>query len=111
MAAEPKKVPALQQYKGASLASFFSFLLTPPLSEQIEARDTHIRESWVRAMELRLIRDEMNKCQRAEGVNHYENCKVFVDKYLELLRDAKVCLFQGVSEFSFSPDFPGISTR
>jgi hypothetical protein len=53
-------------------------------------RDNHIRESWVKAMELRLVREELEKCQQGEGVNHYENCKWMSEKYLTMLRTNKV---------------------
>ena len=56
------------------------------IPERVRARDTHIRESWVRAMEARLVRDELQKCQRIEGVNHYENCKDLAEKYLGMLK-------------------------
>ncbi|CAI6332182.1 unnamed protein product [Periconia digitata] len=38
------------------------------------AQDAIIREQWVRSMMARLVRDEMNKCYRREGVNHLEKC-------------------------------------
>ncbi|PAV16590.1 nadh-ubiquinone oxidoreductase 12 kda subunit [Pyrrhoderma noxium] len=60
------------------------------LQARVAARDEHIRESWVRAMEAKLVRDELNKCQRAEGVNHYENCKYLSERYIEMLRENKV---------------------
>ncbi len=59
---------------------------------KLEAREEHIRESWVKAMEARLVRDELEKCHRSEGVNHYENCKWLVDKYLVMLKESKVRL-------------------
>ncbi|KAG6861999.1 hypothetical protein C0995_008186 [Termitomyces sp. Mi166 len=59
-------------------------------SAKFEERDAHIRESWVRAMEARLVRDELEKCQKGEGVNHYENCKWLSEKYLNMLRENKV---------------------
>lgn len=66
-------------------------LLTCPLHiERIRARDQHVRESWVRAMEAKIVRDELNKCQRVEGVNHYENCRELSEKYLSMLRDNRV---------------------
>lgn len=40
--------------------------------------------------EARLVREEITKCHRAEGVNHYEACHDLVQHYLELLKDAKV---------------------
>lgn len=58
---------------------------------KIEQRDHHVRESWVKAMEARLVRDELENCQRSEGVNHYENCRWLTEKYLTMLKDNKVC--------------------
>lgn len=54
------------------------------------ARDEHLRESWVRTMEARLVRDELEKCQKGEGVNHYENCKWLSEKYLSMLKENRV---------------------
>jgi hypothetical protein len=41
-------------------------------------------------MELRLIRDQLNKCYKTESVNHYQNCKELAEKYLNLLKESKV---------------------
>jgi len=60
------------------------------LPAKLAEKDHHIRESWVKAMEARLVREELEKCQRAEGVNHYENCKWLSEKYLTMLRENKV---------------------
>lgn len=38
------------------------------------AQDAVLREQWVRSMMARLVRDEMGKCYRREGVNHLEKC-------------------------------------
>ena len=38
------------------------------------AQDSIIREQWVQSMMARLIREEMGKCYRREGVNHLEKC-------------------------------------
>jgi hypothetical protein len=38
------------------------------------AQDSIIREQWVKSMMARLVRDEMGKCYRREGVNHLEKC-------------------------------------
>ena len=46
------------------------------------ARDAIIREQWIGAMMLRLVREEMGKCYRREGVNHLEKC----GRYRGLLR-------------------------
>jgi hypothetical protein len=41
-------------------------------------------------MELRLVREELEKCQQGEGVNHYENCKWLSEKYLTMMQTNKV---------------------
>jgi|TARA_R110002003_G_scaffold194_3_gene15185 hypothetical protein len=38
------------------------------------AQDAIIREQWVKSMMARLVREEMGKCYRREGVNHLEKC-------------------------------------
>lgn len=38
------------------------------------AQDAVLREQWVRAMMARLVRDEMGRCYKREGVNHLEKC-------------------------------------
>lgn len=60
------------------------------LIDVLAARDHTIREQWVKAMELRLVRDELEKCQQSEGVNGYENCKEFTQRYLSMLKDHRV---------------------
>ncbi|KIK96594.1 hypothetical protein PAXRUDRAFT_825781 [Paxillus rubicundulus Ve08.2h10] len=56
----------------------------------IQEREDFIRESWVKAMEARLVRDELVKCQRYEGVNSLENCRWLSEKYIEMLQGNKV---------------------
>lgn len=41
-------------------------------------------------MEARLVRDELTKCHRHEGVNHLENCRWLSDKYITMLKENKV---------------------
>jgi len=41
-------------------------------------------------MQARIVREELQKCQKAEGINHYQVCHGLAEKYLELLKDAKV---------------------
>ncbi|CCJ30493.1 unnamed protein product [Pneumocystis jirovecii] len=55
------------------------------------AKNYAIRETWIRAMEMRLVREELDKCYKIEGVNHYENCRELSDRYWKMLRqDYKV---------------------
>ncbi|KAJ7284632.1 hypothetical protein C8J57DRAFT_1497529 [Mycena rebaudengoi] len=51
------------------------------------ARDEHIKESWVKAMEVRLVRDELDKCRKAEGANSLESCRWLAEKYTQMLKD------------------------
>lgn len=60
------------------------------LTKRLKERDEHIRESWIRAMEARLVRDKLQKCYRLEGVNHLENCKDLADQYTQMLKDNRV---------------------
>ncbi|KZW02730.1 NADH-ubiquinone oxidoreductase 12 kda subunit mitochondrial precursor [Exidia glandulosa HHB12029] len=60
------------------------------LKVMLEARDNHVREQWIKAMEVRLVREELDKCQRGEGVNAHVHCKELADRYLTMLADAKV---------------------
>ncbi|CAE6424256.1 unnamed protein product [Rhizoctonia solani] len=55
----------------------------------LESRDKVIRESWIKAMEARLVREELQKCHKYEGVNHYQSCKELAEKYIDLLKDAR----------------------
>ncbi|KAL7269056.1 hypothetical protein RUND412_008299 [Rhizina undulata] len=54
------------------------------------AQDAIIREQWVKSMMARIVRDELGKCYYREGVNHLARCEKLREKYMELLKDAKV---------------------
>jgi len=64
--------------------------LSDELKARLAARDAHVRETWVRAMEARIVRDMLKECHRVEGVNHYENCRDLADRYTSMLEDSKV---------------------
>lgn len=61
-------------------------------AEILQSRETKIRDSWVGVMEARLVREELAKCWRTEGVNHYEVCHPLTEKYLDMLRTNRVRL-------------------
>lgn len=42
-------------------------------------------------MEARIVRENLEKCYRVEGVNHLENCRHLADRYVEMLKENKVC--------------------
>ncbi|EKM82102.1 hypothetical protein AGABI1DRAFT_55256 [Agaricus bisporus var. burnettii JB137-S8] len=60
------------------------------IQAKLAERENHLRESWVKAMEARIVRDELEKCQKGEGVNHYENCRWLADKYITMLKENRV---------------------
>lgn len=81
------------ELKGTSFKVFFAqHALILAFSARVAAREAHIRESWVRAMETRIVRDQLQTCFRAEGVNHYEACHELSEKYITLLRENRVRL-------------------
>ena len=41
-------------------------------------------------MEARIVRDNLSKCQKVEGVNHYERCKDLAERYADMLKDSRV---------------------
>jgi NADH dehydrogenase (ubiquinone) 1 beta subcomplex subunit 10 len=41
-------------------------------------------------MEARLVREELQKCYRGEGVNHLQNCKELAEMYTRMIRENKV---------------------
>jgi len=43
-------------------------------------------------MEARLVRAELQKCYRGEGVNHLQNCKELAELYAGMIRENKVGL-------------------
>lgn len=54
------------------------------------AREHYIRESWVKMMEARIVREELAKCYAHEGVNRIENCKELAEQYFPMIRENQV---------------------
>ncbi|RPD61146.1 NADH-ubiquinone oxidoreductase 12 kDa subunit [Lentinus tigrinus ALCF2SS1-7] len=57
---------------------------------RLAEREHIIRESWVRNMEAKLVRDQLDRCYQTEGVNHLESCKDIRERYIDMLRDNRV---------------------
>jgi len=55
-----------------------------------KAQDAIIREQWVRSMMARLVREEMGKCYRREGVNHLEKCGVLRGEFCVCVREKEL---------------------
>jgi hypothetical protein len=81
------------ELKGNVSFRFFIFSIPQVIMlflARLAARDAHIRESWVRAMEARIVRDQLQVCYQVEGVNHYETCRELSEKYITLLKENRV---------------------
>ncbi|CAG8554939.1 36_t:CDS:2 [Racocetra fulgida] len=65
------------------------FPKVPTLEEvdKSDVEDQQVREYWIKVMEIRLVRNQLIKCYKTEGVNHYKNCKKLADLYVELLKE------------------------
>ena len=44
-------------------------------------------------MEARIVRGELQKCYRGEGVNQLQNCKELAERYASMIRENKVSCF------------------
>ena len=62
------------------------------VTARLAEREHIVRESWVRTMEAKLVRDQLDRCYQTEGVNHLESCKDLRERYLDMLRDNRVRL-------------------
>ena len=56
----------------------------------MDAREAKLRSDWVKVMEARLVREELAKCWREEGVNHYQSCHALSEKYIDMIRTHRV---------------------
>ncbi|GMM35796.1 hypothetical protein DASC09_031210 [Saccharomycopsis crataegensis] len=50
-----------------------------------DAKDSMLREQWIRSSALKTVRRALEKCYRVSNVNQWEDCKPLADKYLEML--------------------------
>ncbi|OZJ05431.1 hypothetical protein BZG36_01616 [Bifiguratus adelaidae] len=73
-----ERVPGLEELDGTDRKAI------------LDARAQKIRDDWVKAMEARIIREQLAKCYRTQGVNHYEKCRHLTDLYLQALKENKV---------------------
>ena len=67
--------------------------MTDAITGTLKAREEHVRESWIKAMEARIVRGELQKCYRGEGVNQLQNCKELAERYASMIRENKVYRF------------------
>lgn len=66
-------------------------MLLAHIAANQERKVEAIRDEWIKVMQIRLVRDELQKCHRAEGENHYQVCAPIVKVYNDLLKEARVC--------------------
>ncbi|KAK5070630.1 hypothetical protein LTS08_004373 [Lithohypha guttulata] len=84
-----KKPTVPPSYEGVDMGDFEAVA---------NVRDAIIREQWVQVMMARLVREEMGKCYHREGVNHLEKCGKYRERYLQLLKTAKVHGYKGYEQ-------------
>ncbi|KAJ1921893.1 hypothetical protein H4219_000239 [Mycoemilia scoparia] len=48
----------------------------------LQARADLALEQWVKVMETRLVRAKLQECYKRESVNHFQNCRELVDRYM-----------------------------
>ena len=53
---------------------------------RIEAQEQWAREKLIAMEEFKMLRGEVERCYRREGVNHLENCKHLVRAYTQVLQ-------------------------
>ena len=82
---------------------------TPTLYEsaKLDARKEHVRESWVRSMEAKIVRDNLTKCYRMEGVNAPEKCKHLAERYAEMIEQNRVSIVFLQCFWHLSDTLPG----
>eukprot|EP00511_Aplanochytrium_stocchinoi_P000060 CAMPEP_0204821804 /NCGR_PEP_ID=MMETSP1346-20131115/11_1 /ASSEMBLY_ACC=CAM_ASM_000771 /TAXON_ID=215587 /ORGANISM="Aplanochytrium stocchinoi, Strain GSBS06" /LENGTH=68 /DNA_ID=CAMNT_0051947719 /DNA_START=363 /DNA_END=572 /DNA_ORIENTATION=- len=51
-----------------------------------DARAQRVRERMIAVEQTKMLREKVAACYRAEGVNHYQNCKEIVDQYISRIR-------------------------
>ncbi|BGP34481.1 hypothetical protein JCM10296v2_006302 [Rhodotorula toruloides] len=66
--------------------------------EILQSRDEKIRQDWIGIMETRIVREELAKCWRTEGVNAYEQCHHLTEQYLDMLRTNRL---EGYTKLDF----------
>mmetsp|Transcript_5787 Transcript_5787/g.8722 ORF Transcript_5787/g.8722 Transcript_5787/m.8722 type:complete len:112 (-) Transcript_5787:236-571(-) len=56
-----------------------------PLAVQNQ-RESNVRETWVKVMSARELRDAVRECYRKEGVNFPEKCKPIAMAYMDAIK-------------------------
>ncbi|KAJ1961320.1 hypothetical protein GGI12_003313 [Dipsacomyces acuminosporus] len=65
-------------------------LYTADRTELFENRDRVVRDQWVKVMKLRIVREKLAECYHKESVNHMQNCRVLVERYLKDFDGARI---------------------
>ncbi|KAJ2890846.1 hypothetical protein GGI21_003474 [Coemansia aciculifera] len=65
-------------------------LYTADRTELFDNRDRIVRDQWVKIMKLRIVREKLIECYHRESVNHMQNCRALVERYLKDLPGAQI---------------------
>ena len=103
-----------QRPLGATAGKDVELITMPSLSTSmfaavLDAREAKVRSDWINTMQARLVREELAKCWREEGVNHYQSCHALAEKYLDMVKSHRVRWMNALSDLtsSLTPAFPG----
>ncbi|KAJ2631403.1 hypothetical protein H4R22_002011 [Coemansia sp. RSA 1290] len=58
--------------------------------ELYDNRDRLVRDQWVKIMKLRIVREKLEECYHSQSVNHMQNCRALVERYLNDLPKARM---------------------
>ncbi|KAJ2763100.1 hypothetical protein IWQ57_005641, partial [Coemansia nantahalensis] len=65
-------------------------LYTADRTELFDNRDKIVRDQWVKIMKLRIVREKLEECYHTQSVNHMQNCRELVERYLKELPEATI---------------------
>ncbi|KAG9303901.1 hypothetical protein G9A89_005811 [Geosiphon pyriformis] len=53
----------------------------------LEFKEYTIKEQWIKIAETRLMQQQLSKCYRREGVNHWVKCRHLAEQYLKMVKE------------------------
>ncbi|KAJ2785555.1 hypothetical protein H4R18_000500 [Coemansia javaensis] len=85
----------LPNYNGSKRVHRARGMSLIPLSQDkvpqlYDNRDLLVREQWVKIMKLRIVREKLEECYHSQSVNHMQNCRELVERYLKDLPGARI---------------------
>ncbi|ODQ79449.1 hypothetical protein BABINDRAFT_37243 [Babjeviella inositovora NRRL Y-12698] len=69
------------------------------LKDLHKARDSYLREQYVRGASLKTVRKALGHCYHTSGVNHFEDCRELAELYLTMLRTHQITGYMGYQRY------------